>query len=197
MFAGLQLKSATPNIGADRHAQLNIAVQRFARATADINRMYEAGHKELPHQRVAYDAAAKALNQIAPDAARDLHSAFGRDRSLVAEAGKGRTALAIQAMALEREIRRDPALRADRFVEDWQRHFGTHRRTVQARDTAAERRAADTLAEMAKSLERDPQLESLLRNRTKQLGIDIGFERSVSQSILDWLGRSRDRGLGI
>ena len=31
---------------------------------------------------------------------------------------------------------------------------------------------------MAKSLERDPQVESILRNRTRELGLEIGMERS-------------------
>jgi len=49
---------------------------------------------------------------------------------------------------------------------------------------------------MAKSLERDPQLESLLRNRVKELGIRSSGGASLSHDLQNWLGLSRGRGLG-
>lgn len=50
---------------------------------------------------------------------------------------------------------------------------------------------------MAKSLERDPQVESILRNRKAQLGLPEMPGRSVGQSLADVIGRGRSRGLGI
>ena len=49
---------------------------------------------------------------------------------------------------------------------------------------------------MAKSLERDPQLESLLRNRVKELGIGKAAGVSISDELLGHPALSRVRGLG-
>ena len=50
--------------------------------------------------------------------------------------------------------------------------------------------------EFAKGLERDPQVESLLRGRTKELGMPPFVEGRVSQSLPNWIGWGRGRGLG-
>ena len=97
------------------------AVERFARAAADIGQMREQGLPILPHQREALEKAGKALDAIRPHAAADLASALQRQPSLAREAADGRSQGAIRAMQLEAEIRIDPAKRADRFVSDWQR----------------------------------------------------------------------------
>lgn len=75
----------------------------------------------LPHQRDALEKAGKALDTIPPHAAADLVSAMQRQPELAREAADGRTQGAMRAMQLEAEIRVDPAQRADRFVNDWQR----------------------------------------------------------------------------
>jgi hypothetical protein len=55
------------------------------------------------------------------------------------------------------------------------------------------------MADMAKSLERDPQLESLLANRKRELGIDIGSGRSLGHELAfnHGLDLGRGRGLGL
>jgi hypothetical protein len=50
---------------------------------------------------------------------------------------------------------------------------------------------------MVHSLERDPQLESLLRSKRPELGLDAMRGRSLSQDLADWLSPSRSRGLGL
>jgi hypothetical protein len=50
---------------------------------------------------------------------------------------------------------------------------------------------------MAKSLERDPQVESLLRARRRELGLPAEMSRSVGQGLSDYLGIGRGRGLGL
>ena len=49
---------------------------------------------------------------------------------------------------------------------------------------------------MAKSLQRDPQLESLLRNRMKELGLSSQGSASLSHDLQDYLSPSRSRCLG-
>jgi hypothetical protein len=53
------------------------------------------------------------------------------------------------------------------------------------------------MGEMARGLERDPQLESILRNRQKDLGLTPGLEQSISRSLLIQLGLERQRSLGL
>ena len=47
----------------------------------------------------------------------------------------------------------------------------------------------------AKTLERDPQVESLLRNRNADLGLPPHIERPLSQALPHWIGWGRGRGL--
>lgn len=106
-FAGLDLRPMTPpparggfnglKLGSSQRARtvepvgLSTAVQRFARATADIVRMRKDGYTELPHQSIAYDKAREALDAVRPEAGRDLRAAFVRDMGLIDEAAQGRT----------------------------------------------------------------------------------------------------------
>ena len=192
-FAGLKLgRASAPE---PRATSLDKAVERYARAAADILRMRTRGMEELPHQRTAFAQAGRELDAIRPDAARDLRSAFNADRGLVDQAANGRTVAAIRAMALEAELRIDGARRADQFVAAWQQNI--HRLHVHERsgDYDAGDRVRSNLTDMAKSLHRDPQLESLLRNRVKDLGIGKVSGSSISHELLNSPGLSRGRGL--
>jgi hypothetical protein len=195
-FAGLRLgQGSSPQITPEK-APLGPAVQRFARAAAEILSARALGGQPLPHQSAALDVAGKALDMLRPEGARDLRSALLRDRSLVDEAAKGRTGKAIRAMVLEGEVRRDPSLRAERFVEDWQRLSRERGQRLNVGDDAGAGQISSSMAGMAHSLERDPQLESLLRQGTRQLGIDRSGGASLSHDLQEWLGISRSRGIG-
>src|SRR3546814_18474133 len=65
------------------------------------------------------------------------------------------------------------------------------------RDTCDNRRAAKvrgSMATMAKSLERDLQIESLVRQRLPEIGIRISKGASLSHDLQQWLDRSHDIG---
>lgn len=55
----------------------------------------------------------------------------------------------------------------------------------------------DRMAAMAKALERDPQMESLLRNRQAALGIETEMGRSLAQTLATSIGAERGRGRGM
>ncbi|WNO53624.1 Ti-type conjugative transfer relaxase TraA [Stakelama saccharophila] len=194
MFDGLKL-DASPAPGIEPPG-LGSAVQRFARATADIMRMRRDGYRELPHQTAALDKARAALEAVRPHAARDLGEAFARDAGLADEAAKGRTSAAIRAMTLETEMRASPERRADRFVEDWTKLATAHRRLDRAGDSKGARAIGQQMTAMGKSMERDAQAESLVRKRLPELGLAPHQGASLSHSIQNWLGHSRSRGLG-
>lgn len=95
-------------------------IERHARATADVMRMNDRGLPVLAHQRRALVEAREAMAEVGRHAAKDLERAYMREPGLVNEVVSGRTQRAIRVLQLEAEVRADPSLRADRFVQRWQ-----------------------------------------------------------------------------
>jgi hypothetical protein len=195
MFDGLRL-NADP-IGRPQRSPLDRAVGRYARAAQHITRMRDMGYEPLVHQRQDMTDAGKALDAVRRDGAQDLSAAMARDPVLVSEAANGRTTKAIQAMIAENEMRIDDTNRVDRFVHDWQVQARQFRRLERNGDYLAAEGVRDKLDLMAKSLHRDPQLESLLRNRVSDLGIRVREGASLSHELQQSLRLSRSRGLGL
>ena len=113
------------------------------------------------------------------------------------EAAAGRPQAAIRAMQLEAEIRTDPAQRASRFVSDWQRLSRVRDALLREGNGAAVSNVSRQMAGMAKSLERDPQIESLLRARTRELGLSIEPSRDLARDLTASLTMNRSRTLGM
>ncbi len=195
IFAGFKPKPAlaVEQAVTTEPPQLGSAVQRYARAVADIDRMQERGLPVLPHQKSALGKAAGRLDQIRPDTARDLASAFAENPGLVREATEGRTQRTIRAMRLETEIRQDPAKRADQFISRWRGLDQQRMSFADSGDHGSAQRIADRMSAMAQGLHRDPQLESVLRNRTRQLGIEMQMDTGIGRQLMRYLGI----GLGI
>lgn len=173
------------------------AIERHARAAADAMRMNERGLPVLAHQRRALEEAREALGKTGPQAAKDLERAYVRDPTLVGETAAGRTQRAIRVLQMEAEVRADPRLRADRFVQRWQRLARQRTALYREGDVTGARQAKESMGAMAKSLERDPQVESLLRGRRAELGLPPEMGRGVGQGLIEYLGIGRGRGLGI
>jgi len=201
MFAAFRPASparqpAAPSRDDDQLA-LPRAIERHARAAADAARMGGRGLPVLAHQRRALEQARDALAKISPHAAKDLERAYGRDPAMVGEAASGRTQRAIRVLQLEAEVRADPVRRADRFVERWQGLERQRSSLLRADDMTGAGQIKDRMGATAKGLERDPQVESLLRARKPELGLPADMGRSVSRGLSDYLGIGRGRGLGI
>ncbi len=200
--------SARPRDTLDRHrpdppfdrptpaSLLHDAVIAFARTTGEILKMRERNLNELPHQRVAFDAARHALDAVRPEGARDLRAAFARDMQMIGGTAGGNSRAAIDAMKWERRYRTEPQSRAEHFVKAWRQLGDRHELFERRGDEGAAGRVAARMTGLAKSLERDPQVESLLRRRHSELGIPAYLERPLSQSLPDWIGWGRGRGLG-
>jgi len=140
----------------------------------------------MPHQREALDRARDALDAIRPEASTDLSSAFRGSPELVREASAGRGLAAVKAMQLETEIRIDPFQRADRFIEGWQQLQRDHEALVRDGNFRGAKSTAQAMHGMAKSLERDPQLESVLTGRDRSdlgLGMDAHVSRNLSHDL--------------
>lgn len=202
---------------APQRAELEKAVERFARVTKEIVDVRRAGGKELPHELERYSQARQDLDALRPGGANDLREAFGKSYKLTSEAAAGRTAGAIAAMDRQDAARAAERVAADRTARDRTRLAAEAKRlaaetekraelfvagwkkdSARAREApthAARDEARANLTSMAKSLHRDPQLESLLHNRRAELGLKSTGTGSLSHDLQRHLGLSR--GIGI
>ena len=173
------------------------AIERYARAGADIGRMLEKGLPVLAHQEQAWAKAGDALDQIRAYAARDLASALARDPKLIEQAARGNTSGAAKAMETERQVRIDPEKRAGRFVEQWQ----TMKEERASMERAGNHEGAEKLAKrmegIAGGLHRDPQLESVLQRRAPELALSMERSRSIGQELAQSVAIERDRDRGM
>jgi hypothetical protein len=108
----------------------------------------------------------------------------------------GATAGEREQIAIERG-RTDPAKRADRFVERWNKLSGRAERARVAGDVQTQKATRGHMADMAKSLERDPQMESILTNRKLELGVTFERGRGLGAELAFNHGIDLGRGLGI
>lgn len=174
------------------------ALIRHARAVDAIFEMQERGGKANPEQVKELHEARKVFEEVRSYGSHDAEAAYKKNPELASEAATGRTARAIRALQLETELRTDPQRRADRFVERWRELGQTSQRQYQAADMSAYKVTRSAMGDMAMSLERDPQLESILAGRKRDLGIGVesgrrlGLELAFSHGID--LGRGRNIG---
>ncbi len=179
-----------------RHARTD-ALKRHARAVDTIFSADDAGRKASPEQWKELTDARKAFDEVRPHGWQDAEAAYAKDESHAHEAGSGRTGRAIRALQLETELRTDPQRRADRFVERWQKLDRAGEQRYAAGDYSGYRAARKEMGNMAMSLERDAQMESLLQGRKRELGIDFDSGRSLGRDLAISHGLGRGRGIGL
>jgi Ti-type conjugative transfer relaxase TraA len=179
----------------DPTARLGSTIQRLASVLGPMMERQEHGRGELSHERAELDAAANALNALRPEGPRDLRAAFMRDMQLIGDAAAGNTGPALKAMEWEGRYRADPQLRADQFVKTWRQLGDRHESFERRGDEHGANRVRVQMTALAKTLERDPQMESLLRTRDRELGVPPYQQRPLSQALPDWIGWGRGRGL--
>jgi len=173
------------------------SVQRHARIVHAMRFAHSIGEPYTADQRSELAASRAALDAIRPHAALDLETAMSNDHRLIGDAAKGKTTAALRAMQFEAELRANPQLRADTFVQRWQSLERQRRSLMRDHEHGRAAKVAQSMLGMAKSLERDPQTESLLRIRKGELGLPAVLSRSVGQSLAEMVGGWRSRGLGI
>ena len=161
--------------------------------------MQEQGGKASPEQMKELQEARKVFEDVRPYGSHDAEAAYKKSPELAQEAATGQVNRAIRALQLETELRTDPQRRADRFVERWRELGQTSQHQYQAGDISGYKSTRSAMGDMAKSLERDPQLESILEGRKRDLGIGIdsgrrlGLELAFSHGIDLGIGR----GIGL
>jgi Ti-type conjugative transfer relaxase TraA len=173
------------------------ALVRHARAVDTIFEAQGRGGRASPEQVTELRDARKAFEEVRPYGPHDAEAAYKKNPELASEAATGQVNRTIRALQLETELRTDLQIRADRFVESWQRLDRASQRQYQAGDISGYRATRSAMGDMAKSLERDPQLESILEGRKRDLGIGIDSGRSLGQELAFSHGIDLGRGQGI
>ncbi len=177
------------------------AVDRYARAYESAHRQHREGLPILDAQRQDLQQAGKQLDQARPGARELMRSALRYDpdmgRSMTELSGRQRIGQVIERLDHERAMQADPNVRADRFVERWQELQGQRQQLRGWQHDEARGKVEGQMQGLAKSLERDPQVESVLRNRRQELGIGQQMRQSegVSRELEQSLTRGRSLGL--
>ncbi|MFC2254794.1 Ti-type conjugative transfer relaxase TraA [Labrys portucalensis] len=225
MFDGLKLKasrtpsspeqrperegSLRPAPAQDRLAErarplsaLETAVDRYARAYKSAHQHMREGLPILDMQRQDMREAGQQLDQARPGTHDLMRSALQYDpqieRSMTELSGRERVAQVMDGLKREQSAQQDPNIRAERFVERWQDLKAQRHELRGWQHDQARGKVEGQMQGLAKSLERDPQVESILRNRRQELGIgqqirqNEGISRELEQSIT----RGRTLGLG-
>ena len=173
------------------------ALVRHARAVHTILEAQDRGGRASPEQVEELQEARKVFEEVRPYGPHDAEAAYKKNPELASEAATGQVNRTIRALQLETELRTDPQIRADRFVESWQRLDRASQHQYQAGDISGYRATRSAMGDMAKSLERDPQLESILAGRKRDLGIGIDSGRSLGRELAFSHGIDLGRGRGI
>ncbi len=177
------------------------ALVRHARALDAVMSSGKPDGQGTPEQMVELRDARGAFEKVRPHGWRDAEAAYVKTPELVREAGAGRVNRIVLALQLETEIRTgldaDPIRRADRFVERWQKLHQTSQKQYQAGDMSSYKSTRLAMSDLAKSPERDPQLESLLANHKKALGIQVESGRRLGVELAFNHGIGSGRGIGI
>jgi Ti-type conjugative transfer relaxase TraA len=175
------------------------ALVRHAQAVDAIFEMQEQGGKASPEQVSELQEARKAFEEVRPYGSHDAEAAYKNNPELAQEAATGRVSRTIRALQLETELRTDPQIRADRFVERWRSLDHAGQRQYQAGDMSGYKSTRSAMGDMAKSLERDPQLESILEGRKRELGISFESGRGLGLELAfnHGIDLARGRGIGL
>ena len=190
MFDGLKLSRAprTPTFSRDLQLpsspertpptqELENAVDRYARAWEAADRQRQQKLPLLEYQNQELSDAGKALDQVRPNATRDLNNAMRFEpqtfKAMKDLSGRERATELAGAIRHEEQVGRDPALRVERMAKEWKGLETRHDKLYGWQHEQARKRIEGRMTEMARELKRDPQLESLMRTRSRELGIDM------------------------
>jgi Ti-type conjugative transfer relaxase TraA len=198
-------RQTTPEM--EREEWLRGALTSYAGAWADADRMTAAGLPVLAHQAEAMVRSGQALEALAPNLLRDTRATLERAPELARDTGspEGMAALGA-AIGAERRARFDLDERGRAAVRTWNTLERAYAAAEKDYDWQAKREVGERMEAFATELKRDPQLDSLLRQRGRELGVDEGSrldqvvqarETDISRTLRRNLGISLGRGMGM
>ena len=186
---------------------LEAAVDRYARAFKSVEQHMRESLPILDMQKQELRAAGQQLDQVKGGMRNLMLSTLQHDpkteQAITDLSGRERVARVIEGMTRENAALADPHVRAERFVDRWQALQEQRRGLYGWQNDEARGKVESQLNGMAKSLERDPQVDSLLRNHRQELGLrqEPQREKPVARELQDDIERghqiSRGHGLGL
>lgn len=190
---------------ARRQSPLEVAVDRYARAYQSIDQHRRDGLPVLDMQRQEIHAAGQQLDQVQGGMNDLMRSTLQNDpataRAMTELSGRERVGHVIDGMKRENAALQDPNVRAERFVNRWQELQGQRKELRGWQHDEARGKVESQMSGLAKSLERDPQAESIVRNRRQELGIgqELRREQSIARALQEEMSRSQrlSRGMGM
>ncbi|MFG1366002.1 Ti-type conjugative transfer relaxase TraA [Xanthobacter versatilis] len=190
---------------ARRQSPLEQAVDRYARAYQSIDQHRREGLPVLDMQRQEMRDAGQQLDQVRDGMKDLLRSTLQHDpataRAMTELSGRERVAHVIDGMKRENAALQDPNVRAERFVNRWQELDGQRQKLRGWQHDEARGKVESQMSGLAKSLERDPQAESIVRNRSRELGIkqELRQGQSIGRELQDEMARGQrlSRGIGM
>ncbi|MFE3839497.1 AAA family ATPase, partial [Pseudogemmobacter sonorensis] len=196
--------AAERQAGEDRETALRRARGRaFVRHARAVDAIFKAQMRDMaatPGQMRELHEARAEFDELRSHGSRDVEAVYKKNPDFAAAAASGdpdRAAPARRALQLETEMRADPQRRADRFVERFQELRQASESRYAAGDYSGHRAARTEMGNMAMSLERDAQMDSLLRGRKQELGIEVESGHSLGRDLAISHGLGRGRGVGL
>ena len=185
-----------------RPSDMERAIDRYARAYDAAERNHREGLPILETQKQELRQAGHQLDQARPGASALMVSALQHDpetrRAMTELSGRERVGQLSAGMDRERAALADPNVRAERFVNRWQELQGQRQELRGWQHDEARGKVETQMRGMAKGLERDPQVESILRNRKQDLGINHGRQsESLARDMEQSLTRGRSQSMGM
>lgn len=188
-----------------RQSPLEAAVDRYARAYQSVTEHRREGLPVLDMQRQEMREAGQQLDQAQSGAKDLMRSTLQNDpatvRAMTELSGRERVGQIMDGMKRESAALQDPNARAERFVNRWRELDGQRQKLRGWRHNEARGKVESQMSGLAKSLERDPQAESIVRNRSRELGIkhELRGEQTISRVLQEEMSRSQrlSRGIGM
>jgi hypothetical protein len=178
------------------------SIDRYARAWMDAWRMREKDLPVLEHQRTEFRQAGEALDKQRPGISRDLVNALRHEpsmrRAITELEGEQRTRGLLAGLEHEEQVRRDPNLKAERLVKEWNGLEAEREKLKGWEHSEARDKVKGQMRELARELKLEPQLELALKNRSRELGItaDSRLGQVLREKKLDRALSIAERELG-
>lgn len=185
-----------------RPSDMERAIDRYARAYDAAERNHREGLPILETQKQELRQAGQQLDQARPGAHALMRSALQHDpqteRAMTELSGRERVGQLSAGMDRERAALADPNVRAERFVNRWQDLQEQRQELRGWQHDEARGKVEGQMRGMAQSLERDPQVESILQNRKQDLGINQGRQgESLARDMEQTLEQGRSQRMGM
>ena len=179
-FAGLKLATQDrlpPSMETDRD-RLLATTEGYARALADAVRMDGLGLPIVEHQKAALAKTGAALDAVRPESRRELQSAFRHDpetvRAMTEFQGRERAEGLVAGMERERRAQLDPNVRAERLLARWEALEAEHAKLLLWDQGPTRKNIEAQMHAVAGEIGKDAPVQSALRQRQRELGIEEG-----------------------